>query len=64
MRKSIARERPRNFAGPLPAELLLSATVTTLAEAPYAQVAELADALGSGPSGINFPWRFESSSGH
>ena len=27
-------------------------------------MAELADALGSGPSGIYFPWRFESSLGH
>jgi hypothetical protein len=29
-----------------------------------ADVAELADALGSGPSGINTPWRFDSSRPH
>ena len=30
----------------------------------YAEVAELADALGSGPSGSNIPWRFEFSLRH
>ncbi len=31
---------------------------------PFADVAELADALGSGPSGGKTPWRFEPSHPH
>ena len=34
------------------------------ADADAAAVAELADALDSGSSGSNFPWRFESSQPH